>query len=243
VICRRASTAVAFAVAAGLAVPGVARATCPAWPGEFDPLPTVADSDPLRARWARLRADQLAARAAPLEQTDPIEANRLWERVLCLDPGSANARAGVDRSRATAVSRAADPLPAPAPRVAAAPARAAVPAKPKPRPRPSFDAPLGRAEELIRSARFDAALGEIDRLRPRIEAARDGVAARERVRLEVLAATAHIAFGDERAARESFARALAADPGFAPDARSTPPKLLRVYEEARSAEAPAVGSP
>ncbi|RIK91372.1 MAG: hypothetical protein DCC71_25100, partial [Proteobacteria bacterium] len=91
------------------AMPAHAERACAPWPGEFDPLPTVSDADPLRARWARLRAEQLAARAEELEPQDPVEANRLWQRVLCLDPGSASAHTGIERSRPAVVLRARPP--------------------------------------------------------------------------------------------------------------------------------------
>jgi hypothetical protein len=191
----------------------------------------VADPDPLRARWARWRAEQVARLAARMEPRDRVEANRLWQRVLCLDPGDATALQGVERTRPRVVLPAAEPPPAaplaPRPRSTAAAAPRTERAGP--------GAELGRAEEMIRDARFDDALAELDRLRPRVARAERPA---ESARLEVLAATAQVAFGDEAAARASLARALRADPSLALDARSTPPKLLRVFEAARSASAP-----
>ncbi len=73
---------------------GAAGADCEPWRGEPAPLPTVADPDPLRARWAVLRSAELAQRARLAEVPEPFEAQRLWSRILCLDPGSALAREG-----------------------------------------------------------------------------------------------------------------------------------------------------
>jgi Tfp pilus assembly protein PilF len=54
-----------------------------------------------------------------------------------------------------------------------------------------------------------------------------------RTQLEVLSATAQIALGHHDAARESFERALAADPDFELDARSTSPKIRSVFDTVR----------
>ncbi len=227
----------------------LAESPCTAWAGEFDPLPTVADADPLRARWARMRVDQLSALATRAESHDRGEAGRLWERVRCLEPDSSAAAAGIERTRAAAVSEA-PPRPAPEPAVRETPKprpRSEARAAPKPEPRktgpsaarkpepapeiatpPSVAAPLDRTEKMIRAARFDDALGELERLRS--EARRP----EERARLEVLAATAQVAFGDETAARKSIERALRADPKLALDERTTSPKLLRVFDDARA---------
>jgi hypothetical protein len=205
---------------------------CAPWPGEFDPLPTVADPDPLRARWAHMRAEQLGQLATRAESRDRAEAARLWQRVQCLEPGSAAASAGLERAtRSELVS--APPRATPAAPVAKEEPRE----KPRPRPQrkpaeppapPSVAAPLDRTEQLIRAARFDDALGELERLRP--AAARPA----ERARLEVLAATAQVAFGDDEAARASLGRALDADPKLALDERSTSPKLVRALDDARA---------
>jgi hypothetical protein len=225
----------------------VARAAdCAAWPGEFDPLPTVADADPLRARWARMRADQLAALAAAAEPRDRAEALRLWQRVQCLDPSSAAALAGIAGGRPDPVSEAAAPgnaserPDAPKPRTRRKPPERRAPAAPAPKeaeravaaatqpPPPSVATELAQAEQMIRAARFDDALGAIERLRP------DAARPTERARLELLAATAQVAFGDEAAARASLERALRADPGLALDESATSPKLLRVLDDARA---------
>jgi len=88
-----------------VALPWAAHAEtlpCDPWPGEPSPLPRVTDADPVLARWAGLRADELAALAIPLEAVAASDAHRLWRHVACLDPGSAAARDGVER---TAVAR------------------------------------------------------------------------------------------------------------------------------------------
>ena len=216
-----------------------AQESCAPWPGEFSPLPTVSDPDPLRARWAKLRAEQLSQRAARLEERDPIEANRIWQRVLCFEPEAVAAREGALRTRPSTLLRAAEPPRQAVPRAPAPVAARAAPAPPpKPKPKPvRFDEPLRRAEQLIRSARFEEALAEIKELRPRIEA-EPGARTSERARLELLAATAHVAFGDEAAARASCERALRSDPALELDAHSTPPKLMRAFEAARAEAEP-----
>jgi hypothetical protein len=212
-----------------------AQESCAPWPGEFSPLPTVSDLDPLRARWATLRAEQLAQRAARFEERDGIEANRIWLRVLCFQPENAAAREGALRTRPSSVLSTPEPPRKVEQRISAPVAARATPApRTKPKPKPvRFDEPLRRAERLIRSARFDEALAEIEELRPRIEAA-PGVRTNERARLEVLAATAQVAYGDDAAARASCERALRSDPALQLDARSTPPKLMRAFEAARA---------
>jgi hypothetical protein len=49
----------------------------------------------------------------------------------------------------------------------------------------------------------------------------------------VLSATAQIALGHDSAARESFQRALAANPELELDAGSTSPKIRRLFETVR----------
>jgi len=83
-----------------------ARASdCVAWPGEPRPLPQVDDRDPLRARWAGLRAQELARRAEDLETVVPVAAHRAWRRVLCLDPADERALAEALRSLPLRVHR------------------------------------------------------------------------------------------------------------------------------------------
>ena len=104
--------------------------------------------------------------------------------------------------------------------------------------RSALDARLRTADELLRTARFDEALAETERARPDLAAleARSGPgteASAQRVRLEVLAATACIALGREEAARQSFERALRADADLELDPARTPPKVVRGLAETR----------
>jgi hypothetical protein len=225
-----------FVLAAVLAGPSSAEDACAPWPGEFSPLPRTDDADPLRARWARLRADQLAALALEQEQDDRVEANRLWQRVLCLDPGSGAAQAGRERTHPQVVVQ-----PAPHP---AAESERATPTPPRAKRAPApgkpsldvaaLDRSLARAEQRIRAARFEEALGDLRAVRRRLAAGGNARELRARqVRLEVLTATAQVAYGDETAARASLERALRADPRLELDPRSTPPKLRRALEQAR----------
>jgi hypothetical protein len=241
-------------LAGGLPAAAPAEDACAPWPGELQPLPRVDDADPLHARWARMRADRLAQQALELEGKNGVEANRLWQRVLCFDPRSASARAGVERTRPRVVLRL--PQPARRPATATAAARPAVPpprrpAPPGPPPGPvaaskpvaakdagelaRLDASLARVEEQLRTARFDEALSDLRALRGRIGEVGDSPPVRaQRVRFEVLSATAHVAYGDDGAARASLQRALAVDPGLDLDAAHTSPKLRRALEAARS---------
>jgi hypothetical protein len=76
-----------------------------------------------------------------------------------------------------------------------------------------IDAKLGAAEALVRGARFEQALQAAEQIRPTLASigSAPGCGIR-RAQLEVLSATAQIALGHQQAARESFERALAADP-------------------------------
>ena len=92
---------------------------------------------------------------------------------------------------------------------------------------------------MIRTARFDEALELLRGVRPLLAKARITEPVTDRqVRLETLSATALIAFGDERAARASLARALRALPALELDPSTTPPKLLRAFDAARSESDP-----
>jgi hypothetical protein len=83
-------------------------------------------------------------------------------------------------------------------------------------------------------ARFEEALELAAGVRARLEELPASRAlARRRAQLEALAATAHVALGDDAAGRTAFARAIELDRGFELDARRASPKLLRVYREAR----------
>src|SRR5512134_1630309 len=78
--------------------PAAADSGCEPWPGEISPLPTVGDPDLVNARWAKLRAAELAKLAGPLETIATVDAQRLWRHVLCLDPESVDAKGGVQRT-------------------------------------------------------------------------------------------------------------------------------------------------
>lgn len=82
-----------------------AQPACEAWPGEPDPLPDVGREDALLARWSRLRAEELAQTAEQAERVALRDANRIWAHVLCLDPASAEARAGLWRTQPVRVHR------------------------------------------------------------------------------------------------------------------------------------------
>jgi hypothetical protein len=95
---------------------------------------------------------------------------------------------------------------------------------------------LDETEDLVRGARFEAAVAGAAEVRTRLEGLADDEELRERrVRLEVLAATAQIALGREDEARESFGRALAARPDLELDPMKTSPKVIRVLDAARAA--------
>ncbi len=97
---------------------------------------------------------------------------------------------------------------------------------------PAFDQLLARAEQALGDARFDDALARASEARTLAPRQR-GVRWRQRTaRLEVVVATAHLAYGRRRAAVEHLGRALADDPQLAlPDATS--PKLQSALQAAR----------
>jgi hypothetical protein len=207
-------------LASGLSDGRAETAVCRAWPGEPSPLPRTDDPDPFLARWAELRAQELAGVASELEGIDPREARQIREHLRCLDP--AGESAGTARE---------DPV---LPDVAA---RVPVPDSP-PQPRAPdwsrIDEKLGAAEAQVRGARFQQALRTADQIRPTLASIEDAPGAiPRRTQLEVLSATAQIALGRHNAARESFQRALAADPELELDALSTSPKIRRVFETVR----------
>jgi len=240
----------AFSLA--LAGAAAADAPCAPWPDEPAPLPTRDDPDALRAEWAALRVRELAAAARRLEERETLRARQLWRRVLCLDPGHAEARAGLERTPVVRLHR---------------PALRDVPPDPEPPADPwaGLASPVGvyvdrsaereeeaRAAQLlalrralaetrdqVQGARFDAALASADALRSRLAAAPDGTARRGlEAELEVLAATAQLALGREEGAQASLRRALEAELELALDPRATSPKVLRALERARAGDAP-----
>ena len=60
----------------------------------------------------------------------------------------------------------------------------------------------------------------------------------QRAQLEVLAATAEIALGQEEAARESLERALRAEAGLSLDPAVHSPKLIHLLESVRGGDGP-----
>jgi hypothetical protein len=97
-----------------------------------------------------------------------------------------------------------------------------------------IDAKLGEAAALVQNARFEQALLTADQIRPTL-ASTEGAPGGgiRRAQLEVLSATAQIALGRHQAARESFVRALAADPELQLDAGTTSPKIRQVFDSVR----------
>src|SRR5262249_15516003 len=130
-------------------------------------------------------------------------------------------------------------IPAPgASSVALAPPKPATPARVAPAPHSTakLDASLDRADELLRAARFQDALTELERARGRVaalESSGSPAASAKRARLEVMAGTAWVALGADVAAEESFTRALRADAGLTLDPAQTSPKVIRSFEQSR----------
>jgi hypothetical protein len=252
---RGASLLLALGAALGplvLAVPSALAEPCAPWPGEPVPLPTPADEDQLRARWAALRMMELAQRAERLEATDPAEANLLWRHNLCIDPGDATAGRGAARTAPVRVHRplvvrgasadswaSADPwgqLGAPIRVVPLPPHEPPVQDLARARLLEETEQMLDETEGLLRAARFEAAMAGATEVRTQLEGLADDDELRaRRVRLEVLAATAQIALGREGEARESFGRALAARPDLELDPTKTSPKVIRVLDAVRAA--------
>lgn len=239
--------------------PALADPACKPWPGEISPLPTVDDPDLVSARWAKLRADELAQLAAPLETIATVDAQRLWLHVRCLDPESPEAQGGIQRTRPSRIHRLAafrgSPGPtSPAPNLASAlatigrplalaTARAslapAVAAAQGDLPRPSAasfeaaDRALAQADTLNRQARFEDALASAEQARAALPIGWSPDVKRRRARIEAAAATAQVALGREQEARRRFGQALQADPAFRLDARVTSPKVMRALDSAR----------
>lgn len=226
------------AVAAG-------AAPCDAWPGEPDPLPTLEDPDPLRAEWARLRAQELSRVARRFESEDPLRAQQMWRRLLCMDPANDEALAGVIRSQAVRVHR---------PALVDGPFDAA----PGRDPWESLDAPIGMRsdvdprqwaiearlrelreavialDEQVRMARFEEALAAVPKLREALaNAPPGGMRTNLIAQTEVLAATAELALGQATGAEASLLRALDANPDLTLDPDTTPRKVLRALEVVR----------
>jgi len=219
----------------------------------------------MRALWAELRVQELAAVAEAFESEAPVDAQRLWRHVICLDPANAAARAGVARTPIVRVARPPiavrgkgrksppehdvwvaleDPLPLLRAKRRTARAISSRPAVPPPNAnaRAKADTAILEVERQVQTARFEDALASAKTARAQIAR----VAAAERpereARLEVLAATAELALGRNEAARESLSRALAANPALALDAQKTSPKVLRALAQARAQSEPGEGA-
>lgn len=246
----------AFVLAtAALLGPAAARAAesdCAPWPGEPSALPTVASPDSVLARWATLRAAELAAMARAGESASPARANRLWRHVLCLDPASADAKAALEQARlvhvhrpdvvvgrgasapeaGTVQLRLDDPI-----RVVSREPRAPAPSTTPPSDWTRTDAALRGAEGKLREADFEAALASAQRVARQLGDSNADPGGRERrARAEVVAATAQVALGREDEARRSFERALQADPGLRLDPATTSPKVRRAFDAALAAK-------
>lgn len=190
-----------------------AEERCTPWPGEFSPLPTVDSPDPMAAQWARLRVSELGRAAEQSERSDPVEAYRLFNRVLCLEPANADASAGIERLGTQLVVV----------RSPRSPARLS-----------QLDGALAEAEALIAAARFRDALDSLQSLRETLgDLEPSSEVGERRIRMEVLEATTWVAFGDAGAAQKSLERALFVDPQLRFDERSASPKLRRALDAAR----------
>jgi hypothetical protein len=233
-----------------LAGSAAAQPPCAPWPGEPNPLPSVRDADPLRARWAALRIRELDAAARALEARDPARARALWQHASCLAPADGDlarrARAVIPAvslhrpsiERGDVMPEASDAWASlAAPIAVAGPARAPVR---RPAAAPSAPPANAAATRLVdetaahvRAARFEAALSSAERAR------REGasLAPRTRAALEVWAATAALALGREDDARASLARALDAEPNLRLDS-ATSPKVRRALDAVRAERRP-----
>jgi hypothetical protein len=197
--------------------------------------------DDLLARWAVLRVAELAQAARGLERSHPGRAHRLWQRVLCIDPTSADATAGIGRvplaqlhrpeiirGRATpamgdAFASLGDTLAVPA----------AVPSDPNVAQRRAVAKAVAEAADHLKNARFEEALAST--AKGRVAVGRLGAAADagQTAKLETLGATAALALGRDAEAKRSFARALDAKPDLALDPMQTPPKVRRAFDAVR----------
>jgi hypothetical protein len=239
----------ACALALLCASAGAASAQCSVWPGEPEPLPQLGGGDEVLERWAGLRRDELRGLALLLEASDPVEARRLWLHAACLAPGDSEIAAALARTVLPVVHRIAvedAPPPAAARRATLGAAfgvldaSARVPAAPELAAElegfdfREIDAQIAAAAGHLNQARFRAAAELADLARARLARFSAAPAVRERrARLELVSASARVALGDADEARNSLERALAADRELSLDTKSAPPKLLRLFEEAR----------
>jgi len=238
---------------------------CASWAGEIEPLPSVSDPDPLRAAWAKIRADQLAEAAWKLEPHSRVFANRVWRHASCLDPDRLDFVHALSRTAPVRWARPpilgadvvrveeGEELPKPVSEWSwdlGEPIRVVVARTPAPEGiggvregfRPSLleaMEPIAAAEKALQEARFELALEWVERGRRLLETHEPALERPgRRAQLEVLAATAEIALGREDAARESLARALRAQSELSLDPARHSPKLVRLFQEVRGGEGP-----
>ena len=126
-----------------------------------------------------------------------------------------------------------------------APVSAAVPKRAERRAPPRVDATralldsrLHAADALLRSARFEEALSKTESARAPLAELESRPAANtdtreQRVRLELLAATACIALGRNNDAEQSFERALQADANLQLDPARVSPKVVLRFDQTR----------
>jgi tetratricopeptide (TPR) repeat protein len=238
-----------IACALVLAGAGAARGDCRAWPGEPEPLPQVGTGDELLARWIDLRREELRGLALLIEPSDPLEARRLWLHAACLAPGDSEIAAALARTARPVVHRIEVAQGRPPALERRTSLRAALdvldgaawitPDGPTDADVADFDfagvdAQLGSAALQLEQARFESAAGLADLARARLARLPAAPAVRERrVRLELVAATAHLALGELQEAGDCLQRALQARPDLTLDPAVSPPKLQRLFNEIR----------
>ena len=211
-------------VLAALAGPAHAEDACQAWPGEMDPLPNVRSADRFASKWAALRATELEKLATALAKEQPVIASQLWRHIRCLNPEvSVSAPELMDLGpriayRDRPVQRPPEPPPA-APQIDFGPA----------------DRVLASAEAELSEARFKLALDATEEARALLARLPNSRARRDRMaQLEVMSGTALVALGRSDDAGDSFVRALEARPDLELNAATTPPKILRLFEQIRA---------
>jgi hypothetical protein len=246
-VLRLGASAALLALALAPAGTAAADEPCTSWPGEPSPLPNAHDSDRLLSGWARVRARELGELAKELEAVRPIDARRLWNHALCLDPGSAVVHEGLARTTPIRVVHPAVVTGPPPPADAEPPTGSLAEQVEAPIRVPrsvartgpdlaEIDSNLRYAQRLLQAARFEDGLRAAKRAEQGAQAAGEGAAARERqARAAVLCATAEIALGREDDAQQSLGRALDAQPGLSLDPATTSPKIVRALESARAA--------
>jgi hypothetical protein len=227
-------------LALALGAQGARAERCVPWPGEPKPLPQMDAEDDLLARWAVLRAAELAQAARELETSHPARAHRLWQRVLCIDPTNEEATAGIGRVPLVRLHRPSlrrgRPETPPGDAFASLGVELAV-AVPQPDPkvaaRRAVAEALANSAEYLKNARFEEALASAAEGRAAVGRLGAAADASQTAELETLAATAAIALGREAEARRSFARALDAEPGLTLDPARTSPKVRRAFDAVR----------